>query len=67
MIAFTLSGWLADSFGWPSVFYVTGSLALIWFICFVLICFEKPNDHPRISQVLRALFKYSYKFYSNFF
>ncbi|GBM03547.1 Sialin [Araneus ventricosus] len=52
---FTLafSGVLCDSNflgGWPSVFYVFGSLGCIWFILWAVLVSETPDSHPSISK-----------------
>jgi ACS family sodium-dependent inorganic phosphate cotransporter-like MFS transporter 5 len=36
--------------GWPSVFYVFGTLGTIWFIFWLLLGFSSPATHPRISE-----------------
>jgi ACS family sodium-dependent inorganic phosphate cotransporter-like MFS transporter 5 len=36
--------------GWPSVFYVFGSVGVVWFIFWVLLAHSTPADHPRISS-----------------
>ncbi|XP_011691709.1 PREDICTED: putative inorganic phosphate cotransporter [Wasmannia auropunctata] len=38
----------ASSFGWPSCFYVWGSLGVICGICFCLFGKDSPSEHPRI-------------------
>ncbi|KAB7503789.1 putative transporter, partial [Armadillidium nasatum] len=47
------SGWLCSSDflgGWPSVFYVSGVLSLIW-VAFWMICIkDHAEDHPWISK-----------------
>lgn len=37
--------------GWPSVFYVFGVLGIIWGIPWFLLTHDRPEKHPRISQV----------------
>ncbi|XP_042855608.1 sialin-like isoform X2 [Penaeus japonicus] len=37
--------------GWPSVFYVFGALGIIWGIPWFLLTHDRPEKHPRISQV----------------
>ena len=36
--------------GWPSVFYVFGSLGVLWFIVWVFIFYNDPQSHPFISD-----------------
>ena len=36
--------------GWPMVFYVPGSLAIIWCIIFFFLAANSPEEHPRISE-----------------
>nr|XP_039255122.1 sialin-like [Styela clava] len=51
-IAQPISGILCNSDflgGWPSVFYVFGTLGLIWCLMWFIVVHNKPRDHPRIS------------------
>ncbi|XP_076068349.1 putative inorganic phosphate cotransporter [Oratosquilla oratoria] len=53
VVTFAVSGWLCHSGflgGWPSVFYIFGGLAIIWGFFWVFLCFDRPEDHPRISR-----------------
>lgn len=36
--------------GWPSIFYVWGSVAILWFVAWSLIAKEAPVEHKSISQ-----------------
>uniref|UniRef100_A0A2H8TPE6 Putative inorganic phosphate cotransporter n=2 Tax=Melanaphis sacchari TaxID=742174 RepID=A0A2H8TPE6_9HEMI len=36
-------------FGWESVFYVSGGLGLLWYICWTLLVYDTPAKHPTIS------------------
>jgi ACS family hexuronate transporter-like MFS transporter len=40
---------LALKFGWPTAFYVTGSLGLVWIIAWVLI-YDDPLTHPLLTR-----------------
>ena len=42
-------GYLCQFVGWESVFYVFGSLGVVWFIAWSLLVFDGPDVHPRIS------------------
>lgn len=44
-----MSGFLIASFGWESVFYVTGVIGIIWSVTWFLLVFDSPSQHPRIS------------------
>ena len=53
IIAYPLSGWLcANGFagGWPSVFYVFGTLGFLWFFAWMYFAHDTPRDHPTISK-----------------
>nr|XP_026696646.1 sialin [Ciona intestinalis] len=52
VIAQPISGILcASTFlgGWPSVFYVFGTLGILWCIVWFIFAHSKPADHPRIT------------------
>jgi ACS family sodium-dependent inorganic phosphate cotransporter len=46
-----LCGYLIVYFGWPSVFYVTGTLGLLWALAWFYLVYDSPGQHPRISIV----------------
>ncbi|XP_014675000.1 PREDICTED: sialin-like [Priapulus caudatus] len=49
VVAMPLSGLLCEYWGWPSVFYVFGSLGVVWFVLWAVLIRNFPEDHPRIS------------------
>ncbi|KAF6205216.1 hypothetical protein GE061_019383 [Apolygus lucorum] len=50
VVALPLSGYLAETFGWPSVFYVTGIVALVWLGIWWYFVYDIPDDDPRITD-----------------
>ncbi|XP_069685198.1 putative inorganic phosphate cotransporter isoform X2 [Periplaneta americana] len=36
--------------GWPSVFYLFGSLGVVWFIVWIFVGYNDPQSHPFISD-----------------
>ena len=51
-LSMSVSGYLCQSTlfgGWPSVFYVFGSLGVVWFIFWAALIHESPDVHPRIT------------------
>ncbi|KAK3107471.1 hypothetical protein FSP39_015269 [Pinctada imbricata] len=51
VIAMLLSGWLfADGFKWPSVFYLFGGLAVLWFVIWCFVISESPAKHSTITN-----------------
>ncbi|KYM76069.1 Putative inorganic phosphate cotransporter, partial [Atta colombica] len=50
VICLLSTGFLAaSSIGWPSCFYIWGSLGVLSGICFYLLGQDSPSEHPRIS------------------
>lgn len=43
-------GYLISTVGWASVFYVTGTIGLIWSILWFFLVYDSPAQHPRISD-----------------
>ncbi|RZB39928.1 MFS 1 domain containing protein [Asbolus verrucosus] len=43
-------GYLIAYLGWPSVFYVTGGVALAWTLAWFYLVYDTPEKHPRISN-----------------
>lgn len=53
VISMPLSGLLAEygfSGGWPSIFYVFGSIGCVWCIIFLWTCYEDPQSHKTIDE-----------------
>ncbi|KAI4490216.1 hypothetical protein M0802_010850 [Mischocyttarus mexicanus] len=48
-ITLPICGYLIASFGWESVFYVTGTIGLTWSIAWFYFVYDSPSQHPRIS------------------
>ena len=51
ILALSLSGVIADTIGWESIFYVFGAIALVWFGLWMMLIHDTPAKHPRISEV----------------
>ncbi|XP_069705479.1 putative inorganic phosphate cotransporter isoform X2 [Periplaneta americana] len=49
-LTYPLCGLLISWFGWPSVFYVTGGIGVVWFIAWWVFVYDSPAQHPRISE-----------------
>lgn len=50
VVAMPLCGWILTTWGWPAVFYVSGTMALIWYAAWLFLVHESPEVHPRISK-----------------
>uniref|UniRef100_A0A8D9FD42 Sialin n=1 Tax=Cacopsylla melanoneura TaxID=428564 RepID=A0A8D9FD42_9HEMI len=35
---------------WPEIFYLFGSLGVLWFVAWCFLCYNDPASHPYISQ-----------------
>ena len=53
VIGMPLSGIFAKFFGWQSIFYIFGSVAMIWFVLWMLIVRKSPEADPYISKAER--------------
>ncbi|KAJ1522711.1 hypothetical protein ONE63_001871 [Megalurothrips usitatus] len=45
-----VSGLLLAHFDWPVTFYFFGSLGVVWYALWSLLCFSTPEEHPFISD-----------------
>lgn len=36
--------------GWPTVFYFFGAFSVLWFVLWMIFCYNDPQDHPFISD-----------------
>ena len=50
IISYPLCGLIIDSLGWEAAFYIIGSITLVWGILWLLVVFDSPEQHPRISE-----------------
>lgn len=60
--ALVISGVLAGSrWGWPSIFYVSGALGLIWTAAWSYFGGDSPEKHTKITQQERQYIQESLK------
>lgn len=45
-----ISGYLAESLGWESIFYFWGCTACLWYVIFLFTVYDSPESHPRITE-----------------
>ena len=50
VVSMPLSGILANSIGWESIFYVFGSIGIVWFVAWTIIVKKSPQEDPFISE-----------------
>jgi ACS family sodium-dependent inorganic phosphate cotransporter len=50
--ATTISGLILrySALGWSGVFYFFGGMGMLWFILWLVLCFNDPDEHPFISD-----------------
>ncbi|XP_021195146.2 putative inorganic phosphate cotransporter [Helicoverpa armigera] len=46
-----ISGFIADSWGWPAIFYVDGSIGAIWVVFYVFLGADSPQRSKMIGKV----------------
>lgn len=66
IVTMPLCGFLIAWVGWPSVFYFSGGVAILWVLLWGLLMHDTPAQHPRISPqerdyILQALHEESKK------
>ncbi|XP_076636566.1 major facilitator superfamily transporter 9 [Colletes latitarsis] len=50
VFAMPVAGLMAEHLGWSSIFYVFGTMGLVWFFSWWIIVKDKPEDDPYISE-----------------
>eukprot|EP00092_Neocalanus_flemingeri_P019684 GFUD01021319.1.p1 GENE.GFUD01021319.1~~GFUD01021319.1.p1 ORF type:complete len:503 (-),score=87.91 GFUD01021319.1:155-1663(-) len=50
VLSLPLSGYLCDKLGWESVFYVFGTLGVIWWVGWWYLVYDTPSSHPTIHR-----------------
>ena len=57
VVSMPLSGFLAEygfAGGWPSIFYVFGSVGTLWSLAFLFWVYEDPSSHPTMNEAERT-------------
>ncbi|XP_066138412.1 sialin [Euwallacea fornicatus] len=50
VFAMPTCAYLANTFGWPSIFYFSGALGLIWYALWTVLVASSPEEDKRISK-----------------
>ncbi|XP_050423926.1 putative inorganic phosphate cotransporter [Adelges cooleyi] len=53
-VTYIMCGYVIAMFGWESVFHLTGVLGLLWYICWTILIYESPAEHPTIGHKERV-------------
>ncbi|CAO2595526.1 Sodium-dependent phosphate transport protein 1 [Lemmus lemmus] len=53
-IVLLVSGFICDLLGWPMVFYIFGIFGCILSLCWFLLFYDDPKDHPYMSSCEKA-------------
>uniref|UniRef100_A0A1L8DEK6 Putative permease of the major facilitator superfamily protein n=1 Tax=Nyssomyia neivai TaxID=330878 RepID=A0A1L8DEK6_9DIPT len=54
-LTYPLCGWIIAKWDWPSVFYTTGTIGVVWCFIWYLLAFNRPSEHPRIAPAERRM------------
>ena len=54
ILGIPLSGYLADTYGWESVFYIEGAMVVFFVGAWLLVVEDSPSTHSTISAEERA-------------
>lgn len=49
-VTYFICGFIIDYLSWEYVFYITGFIGLIWYVCWCFFVYETPAEHPWISK-----------------
>ncbi|KAM3956042.1 putative inorganic phosphate cotransporter [Aphomia sociella] len=49
-IQYMVAGFVADAWGWPGIFYVTGIVGIIWTITYIIVGGASPQESKLISE-----------------
>ncbi|KAK6631155.1 hypothetical protein RUM43_014251 [Polyplax serrata] len=49
-ITYPLAGLIIANYGWESVFYVIGTVSLVWCLAWWILIYDSPKEHPRLSE-----------------
>jgi ACS family sodium-dependent inorganic phosphate cotransporter len=55
LVGLSLSGFLIDAYGWPSVFYVFGTLGFVWTMLWIVLVHDRPEKAVPVLEKPRVL------------
>ena len=62
VIGAALPGLIASTFlGWPGIFYICGSSAMLWAFIMMFTLIDSPMIHPSISEKEKSLYSKNVK------
>ena len=67
VLALPISGVIASEWGWEYVFYLFGSMTLVWLIFWVLFISSSPAEHGSLTQVSWPMWIIKFQFQIVFF
>lgn len=50
VISMPMSGILAGTLGWESIFYIFGAIGVVWFVAWTIVVKKSPQEDPFISE-----------------
>lgn len=50
VVSMPLSGILANTLGWESIFYIFGAIGIVWFVAWTIIVKKSPQEDNYISE-----------------
>ncbi|XP_011506276.1 PREDICTED: sialin-like [Ceratosolen solmsi marchali] len=50
VFATALSGLILNHTEWPMVFYFFGGMGLVWYLVWIVVCYNTPREHPFITE-----------------
>lgn len=58
-LVYPLFGWVASVSKWENIFYISGTMTVVWYAFWYFLMYDTPNDHPRISDEERIFIEES--------
>ena len=56
IVSLATSGLISYHIGWKYIFYIYGSIGVLWSVLWAFFVFESPANHPRISKVEKCTY-----------
>ncbi|KAF6201727.1 hypothetical protein GE061_004122 [Apolygus lucorum] len=50
VVSSAISGLLLDIYDWPVIFYLFGTLGVLWYVFWIFLCYNDPASHPYITE-----------------
>lgn len=57
VVFYPLFGLVMSIWSWQSIFYISGTFGSLWYVAWLYLVYDSPDQHPRIDPIEKAYIK----------